>query len=192
MIDCTFKGSDGTQYDLSLNFLTVRNVDKTDFSAITDNPPRIMNLAKFDMQKLYYDMSILSALAFSIVWHKRAIVDPSADVSENSLRDQETKFLANINGQNFDALRTALWNALEDFLPHLAGDLERIRKNDALGRAEIASRAEQIDEFNKKAIQQTIQQTLEREFAKVEKTIHGEQSGDSLAPSVGAGQTSNP
>lgn len=192
MNNCTFNGSDGTQYDLSLNFLIVRNVDKTDFSAITDDPPRIMNLAKHDMQKLYYDLSVLSALAFAIVWHKRAAADSAADVSDERLRQEESRFLANLNGQNFEALRNALWNALEEFLPHLAGDLERIRKNDALGRAEIASRAEQIDEFNKKAIQQTIQQTLEREFAKVEKTIHGEQSGGSLAPSVGAGQTSNP
>ena len=39
MKEFIFTGLDGTEYDLKLNFLVVRAVDSTDYSAITSAPP---------------------------------------------------------------------------------------------------------------------------------------------------------
>ena len=191
MQDSVFKGLDGTEYDLSLNFLIVREVDKSDYSAITDTPPRIMKLAESDLKALYYDLATLAAMAFAIVWHKRRLNDPTADVSDATYQQMETAFLTNIDGTNSETLRSALWQALSAFLPLLAGDLLRIQENDLFARQELASHQGEINQFNRDNIQRAIQREIQREFNRVSNNQPGELSSDSLEPLAGVGHTSN-
>lgn len=183
MNEFIFTGLDGTEYDLKLDFLTVREVDKTDYSAIASDPPRIMRLADNDLAKLYGDFSLLAGMAFAITWHKARLANPDADASAEALQKAESTFLKNIGGANVEILRQAVWEALIDFLPLLAGDLRRIQNAELIARAEIVSREAEIRQFNEQNIRNAIQSEMNRQFR--EKTIApdppGEPSGVSSA-----------
>ena len=164
MKEFIFTGLDGTEYDLKLDFLTVREVDKTDYSAITNAAPCIMRLAESDCAALYGNFSLLAGMAFAITWHKSRLKSADFDASAEALQKAESAFLRNIDGSNVEDLRKAVWEALIDFLPLLAGDLRRIQSSELIARAEIVSREAEIQQFNKQNIRNAIQSEMTRQF----------------------------
>lgn len=97
------------------------------------------------------------------------------DESVQTQQKEEEKFLSNQDGSTFEGLRSALWNALGDFLPHLAGGLKRIARNDQIQREEIASQETEIETFNRANIREGIQSLVRSEMKRA-KTASGEMS----------------
>ena len=122
----TFRTKSGKEYDLRLDFYIARKLGQWDFSKVSDTPFSIMNPAKTAFNQLYYDMGLLGAIAFAIVWERQKLSQPEGDFSPTAQTAAELDFTRELDGETLDALQSALWESFTDFFRKQASDLKRI------------------------------------------------------------------
>ena len=179
----TFRTKSGKEYDLRLDFYIARKLGQWDFSKVSDTPFSIMNPAKTAFNQLYYDMGLLGAIAFAIVWERQKLSRPEGDFSPTAQTAAELDFTRELDGETLDALQSALWESFTDFFRKQASDLKQIR---------LAQKtAEEENEKLSLQIVQTIQKAAEAQLETLQSNLKavGEQSGEWPGSLDGAGTT---
>lgn len=113
----TFKDRFDREWDLTLNLGTVRRVDRSDFSEVSDQKVSLLNFDKELLQVLFLEPGLRTA----IIW---AIVKNQADAAKVS----EEGFLEGFDGATMVSSREALLEALSDFFPEKRTLLLRFRE----------------------------------------------------------------
>lgn len=150
MTTTSFKTLSGKEYDLSFNFGILRKVDSWDFSAVSDNVPKILQLSRDeDAKRLYYDLPLIAMIAFAIICEKQK---QAGQVLANQ-EQLELDYCMDIDGEVLESIREAFWSSLENFFPrHLRIPLERIRVAHRIVIDQMARRAPDLDAANERII----------------------------------------
>ena len=178
-----FTTQSGKEYDLRLDFFLARKLSQWDFSKISPTPFHIMVPTKTAFNELYYDLGLLGAIAFAIVWERKKLEAPEGDFSPEAQTAAELEFTRELDGETMEALQTALWEAFCDFFRKLAGDLRKI----SLAQKTAAEESEKLNA----QIVETIQKTAALQMESLQKKLKnaGDLSGEWPVSSDGAGTT---
>lgn len=178
-----FRTKSGKEFDLRLDFYIARKLGQWDFSKVSETPFNIMNPTKTAFNQLFYDLGLLGAIAFAIVWERRKLSNPEDDFSSTAQTTAELDFTRELDGDTLDALQSALWESFCDFFRKQASDLKQIS---------LAQKtAEEENEKLSSQIVQSIQKAAEVQLETIQKKLKvvGEQSGEWQGSLDGAGTT---
>ncbi|MDO4570893.1 MAG: hypothetical protein Q4D38_10945 [Planctomycetia bacterium] len=166
---------------MKLNFALARRLQEWDFSKISDTPFHIMVPQKTNFSALYFDYSLIAAIAFAIVWERKKMAYPDKIFTLEEQKAEENKFLELLDGQALEDAQRALWNAFCDFFRALATDLQRI--------AFAAQTAKEEGEKMNESIRTMIQAEAQSQLSLAKTMLHkvGGTSGESADSSDGVG-----
>ncbi|MDO4574270.1 MAG: hypothetical protein Q4D98_03550 [Planctomycetia bacterium] len=124
----TFKTCSGREYDLKLDFLLAKKLDKWDFSACSENRFCLLRPATCNFGEIYNDYALLGAIAFAVIFEKEKQSHPEKEYSVEDQAAMETAFTRDLGGDALEAMRSAVWGMLKDFFPTLASGFERVER----------------------------------------------------------------
>lgn len=189
----SFQDSKGRLWELELDILTCRCIDKSDFSAYYDEPFSMFKLEKEVVKKLLTD----SSFAFAIIW---AIVQPQAKekyqlfLNNNGAIDSfptdpanaeeaEIEFVSAINYKAKDEGQKALLEALADFFPELKTVLYTVSQQMTVAMSKIEEGTKQIIPLLTEMMDRDLNRGIEEMKRELRKT-QDHQAGEVLSPSL--------
>jgi hypothetical protein len=151
----TFRDAEGRSWNLRMTLADARRVDRSDFSALTDQPIQFLRPDR----RLLEELEANTPLTFAIIW---AIVQPQC--AANDVADEET-FVAALDGRAMEAARMAFYEALADFFQPASTVIRRVaRTRQAATRAmqrQIDIEAPKMEKAAERAIRREIRNSTQ-------------------------------
>lgn len=163
----TFKTNSGKEYDLKLDFLLAKKLDKWDFSACSENRFSLLKPAACNFGEIYNDYALLGAIAFAVIFEKEKLRRPEKEFSVEEQTALETEFTRDLSGETLEAVRSAVWGMLKDFFPTLASGFERVERAVEIAAEEDEKTQKQFEQMIRDANAQRMQEMQTRLMAGV-------------------------
>lgn len=168
MSSFSFQDKHGTDWDLSLTMASAKNIDKVDYSELTDVQFSFLVPDRDFFAEVFANKALVGALTFAIIEVDQLDkLDAPAGASREEL---ELYFLKRLNGKSTRDMHRALLEAMADFFPEMETVLhtlvKRMDKVNSRLQKEMTEMAGQADlQFEKeidKAFQKSRQELAEK------------------------------
>lgn len=161
MSGLSFQDKTGTEWDLSLTMASAKNIDKVDYSNLTDIQFSFLSPDREFFAEVFSNKALVGAITFAVIEVDQ--LDKLGAPAGTPREELELLFLKRLNGKSSNQMHRALLEAMADFFPEMETVLQtlvkRMDKVSSRLQKEMTELTDQADQEFERQIEQAISKT---------------------------------